>query len=473
MKKFLSKDFLLQNDIAQELYHDCAKQMPIIDYHCHLPPAEIAENRKFENLTKIWLDGDHYKWRAMRTLGIDEKFISGEASDLEKFKKWAFTVPRTLRNPLYHWTQMELKNYFGIEELLSPDNAESIFYQTEEMLQTEDFTSRNLLRYMDVELVCTSDDPVDSLAEHKQIKNSGFEIQVLPTFRPDKAYSFEDPTAYNNYLSKLEEASGISINSFEALLAALENRVAYFDQHGCRLSDHGIPHLYFSPSTSSELEQWFGKVRKGKKLEKDKIHSLKYHILLELGKMYHDHGWVQQYHLGALRNANERMYKKMGPDAGFDSIGDYDQAERLAKFLNELDKTNQLAKTVLYNVNPKDSTVMATMAGNFNDGSIKGKVQYGPAWWFLDQKDGLEEQINILSNMGLISCFIGMLTDSRSFLSYPRHEYFRRVLCNLFGNDVENGEVPHNMDLLKSTIADICYYNAKEYFNVEMKKKVS
>lgn len=472
MQNFLGDNFLLETETSRELYHNCAKHLPIIDYHCHLSPRDIAENRHFENLTEIWLYGDHYKWRAMRTLGIDEKYITGDTSDFEKFEKWAQTVPYTLRNPLYHWTHMELKNYFGIEELLNPDSADRIYKQTEEQLQSDDFTARNLLRRMDVQMVCTTDDPLDSLQYHHKLQNSDFEIKVLPTFRPDKAYAFEDPVAYNNYLDKLEEVSGISINCFEKLIEALKKRIEFFHEHGCILSDHGLKDLHFVPASDNDLNNWFAKLRQGKPLNISQIRRLRCHVLTELSKMYHERGWIQQFHLGALRNTNDRMMQKLGPDSGFDSIGDFCHAQDLAGFFNELDKTNQLTKTILYNLNPKDNAVMATMIGNFNDGSVKGKMQFGPAWWYLDQKEGIEEQLNVLSNMGLLSCFVGMLTDSRSFFSYSRHEYFRRILCNLFGNDVENGELPDDTDLLKSTISDICYFNAKEYFNFKVEHEV-
>lgn len=469
----LTKDFLLQTETSRRLYHDKAKSMPIIDYHCHLPPKDIAENRCFDNLTKIWLDGDHYKWRAMRALGVDEEFITGEAPDEEKFKKWAQSVPSTVRNPLYHWTHMELKTYFGIDKLLNSDTADEIYKQATEQLQTEEFSTQNLLRRMNVEVVCTTDDPVDSLEYHRQIQNDDFEIKVLPAFRPDKAFAFEHPESYIRYLSKLEEAADISINNLSDLMAALENRMDFFDRHGCKLSDHGLEKLYYQPVSDSELEKLFTEVRRGKTLSGSQIHGLKYFVLRELGKMYSQREWVQQFHLGALRNANTRMMKQLGPDTGFDSIGDFSQARNLAKFLDELDKTDQLAKTILYNLNPADNAIFATMAGNFNDGSIRGKMQHGSGWWYLDQKDGMEEQMNTLSNMGLLSCFVGMLTDSRSFLSYPRHDYFRRILCNLFGNDVENGELPNDTELLKGIVGDICYHNAKEYFNFHIEQAVS
>lgn len=466
--QFLTDNFLLYTETAQLLYYECASKMPVIDYHCHLPPSEIASDRQFENLTQIWLQGDHYKWRAMRTLGVDEKYITGDASDAEKFYQWATTVPYTLRNPLYHWTHMELKAYFGTDYLLNRDTAQTVYKTANEQLQTPAFSTRNLLRKMNVEVVCTTDDPADTLEYHRKIKEDGFEVKVLPTFRPDNAFAFEKPAYYNKYLDRLEEAAGISISSLDDLLTALENRIDFFNDNGCRLSDHGLEKIFFESHTdeySEQLNRYFTDVRSGKPLHSNQIRALKHRILLELGKMYHQKGWVQQFHLGTLRNTNERMMNKLGPDSGFDSIGDFSQARNLADFLNELDRTEQLTKTILYNSNPADNEVIATMTGNFNDGSVKGKMQYGSAWWFLDQKDGIEKQLNVLSNMGLLSCFIGMLTDSRSFLSYPRHEYFRRILCNLIGADVEKGELPDDMELLKELIADVCYNNAKEYFN--------
>jgi len=472
MKDFLTEHFLLETETAQRLYHNCAKHLPIIDYHCHLSPRDIAEDRQFDNLTEIWLNGDHYKWRAMRTLGIDEKYITGEGSNFEKFQKWAETVPYTLRNPLYHWTHLELKKYFGITKLLNADTAEEIYQKTAQKLQTGEFSTRNLLRRMDVKMVCTTDDPVDSLEHHAKIKSDDFDISVLPAFRPDQVYAFDDPETYNTYLDKLEEVSNIAIDNFDSLIRALEQRIDFFNQNGCKISDHGLKTIYYEPTTEENLNNWFRDIRRGQSLSPNQQRSLRYHILIELGKMYHKRGWVQQFHLGALRDTNKRMLDKAGKDSGFDSIGDYSHAEDLAAFLNELDKSNQLSKTILYNLNPKDNAVMATMAGNFNDGSTKGKMQYGPAWWYLDQKEGIEAQLDTLSNMGLLSSFVGMLTDSRSFLSYSRHEYFRRILCNLFGNDIENGELPHDLDLINSIISDICYYNAKEYFNLKIEEKV-
>lgn len=463
---FITEDFLLTNNFAKTLYHTYAKGLPIIDYHCHLSPQDIADNRQFENLTKIWLDGDHYKWRAMRTLGIDEKYITGKASDEEKFSKWADAVPYTLRNPLYHWSHLELKRYFGIDQLLAPSSASEIYSIATTKLKDPAFKTRTLLTKMNVEVVCTTDDPIDTLEHHQKIKADGFSIKVLPAFRPDKAYAVENPSVYNSYLEKLSQVSSIDVVSFSSLIKALENRINFFQANGCKLSDHGLEQLYYpEPGTNLNIEQLFLKVKKLENLNTLETHYFKYCVLLELGRLYHAKGWTQQFHLGALRNTNERMLRTLGPDTGFDSIGDFSQSRNLAKFLNELDSTNQLSKTILYNLNPSDNEIIATMIGNFNDGSIKGKIQFGSGWWFLDQKDGMEKQINALSNMGLLSCFVGMLTDSRSFLSYPRHEYFRRILCNLIGKDVENGELPADKKWLGKIVSDICYHNAKSYFN--------
>lgn len=466
MKRFITDDFLLQTDFAKTLFHSYAKNLPIIDYHCHLPPEAIAENHRFKTLTEIWLKGDHYKWRAMRTLGVPEKFITGNASDREKFGQWANTVPYTMRNPLYHWTHLELQRYFQVNELLSSESAESIYEKCNHLLASPEYFTRSLLTKMKVEVICTTDDPADSLDAHRMLSELDFGITVLPTFRPDKAYAAEDPKAYSEYLKKLGQASNIGITTFDNLLTALQSRIEFFHAVGGRLSDHGLEQLYF-PARGKQYnpETLFEKVFKGTELTSDELQFFKYAVLLELGKMYHAKKWTQQFHLGALRNTNERMLQLLGPDTGFDSIGDFSHSVSIAKFLNALDKTDQLAKTILYNLNPADNEVMATMIGNFNDGSTKGKIQFGSAWWFLDQKDGMEKQINTLSNLGLLSCFIGMLTDSRSFMSYPRHEYFRRILCNIIGNDVKNGELPADEKWLGKLVSDICYYNAKRYFN--------
>lgn len=465
MKNFITEDFLLQTDFAKTLYHTYAKNLPVIDYHCHLSPEDIAQNHAFQNLTEIWLKGDHYKWRAMRTLGIDEKYITGNASDNEKFNQWAYTVPYTVRNPLYHWTHLELQRYFNVEELLSPDTATSVYQACTGKLNTPEYHTVGLLKKMNVEVICTTDDPVDTLEPHQKIAAQQIGIKVLPTFRPDKAFAVENPGPYSEYLKKLGAASGITINSFANLLEALKNRIDYFHSLGCKLSDHGLEQLYFPASGSTyNAETLFKKVTGLNPLTAEETAYFKYAVLIELGRMYHAKGWTQQFHLGALRNTNARMLQKLGPDTGFDSIGDFSQSRAIAQFLNALDSTNQLSRTILYNLNPADNEVMGTMIGNFNDGSTKGKIQFGSAWWFLDQKDGMEKQINALSNMGLLSCFIGMLTDSRSFMSYPRHEYFRRILCNIIGNDVKNGELPADEKWLGKIVSDICYHNAHAYF---------
>ncbi|MBT9393562.1 glucuronate isomerase [Hymenobacter sp. NST-14] len=467
MKPFLNEDFLLRTATARTLYHAYAQQMPIIDYHNHLLPDQIAEDRQFDTITQVWLYGDHYKWRAMRTNGVPERYITGDASDWEKFEKWAETVPQTVRNPLYHWTHLELQRYFGITELLNPASARRIYDQCNALLQTPGYSVRNLLRKMNVEALCTTDDPSDSLEHHRALQSSGFEIQVLPTFRPDKAMAVEDAATYNAYLDKLGQSAAVDIHTYHDLQTALRLRHDYFAALGCRLSDHGLEQLYAADYTDAEINDIFLKIRGGAELTAAEVVLFKSALLILLAEMDWEKGWTQQFHLGALRNNNARMLRQLGPDTGWDSIGDFSQGRALSRFLDCLDGQDKLAKTILYNLNPADNELMATMVGNFNDGSVAGKVQFGSGWWFLDQKDGMEKQLNALSNMGLLSRFVGMLTDSRSFLSYPRHEYFRRVLCNLLGTDVENGELPDDLELLGSIVQNICYHNAKAYFGFE------
>jgi glucuronate isomerase len=464
-KTFIDEDFLLRSETARILYHDYAKEMPIIDYHCHLPPDQIAQDKQFENLTQIWLYGDHYKWRAMRANGINEKYCTGDAGDWEKFEQWAATVPYTMRNPLYHWTHLELLRYFDIDILLNKDTAREIYDECSEKLKQKDFSVRNLLRRMNVKVICTTDDPTDSLEYHQIIRDSDLDIKVLPTFRPDKAMLLVDsPADFQQYLNTLFEVAGVSNGStYEDLLAALKNRHDFFAEMGGRLSDHGLEHIYASFDESAAREA-LAETLSGKTSSDELRTAFKSVLLYDLAKMDHSKDWAQQFHLGALRNNNSRMLSTLGPDTGWDSIGDYSQAQALSKFLNKLDSTDQLAKTVLYNLNPGDNEVLATMTGNFNDGTVPGKMQFGSGWWFLDQKDGMEKQMNALSNIGLLSRFVGMLTDSRSFLSYPRHEYFRRILCNLIGNDVENGELPKDIPWLGKLVQDISYNNAKNYF---------
>lgn len=465
MKPFMDKNFLLHTETAQKLYHEYAAKMPIFDYHCHINPKDIAEDRRFNTITEIWLAGDHYKWRGMRTNGVDERFCTGDASDWEKFEKWAETVPHTLRNPLFHWTHLELKKFFGINEVLSPKNARKIYDACNEKLNSPEYSCRNIIRMANVHTICTTDDPVDNLQYHQQIKADGFEVAVLPAWRPDKAMMVDDPDFFNSYINQLASVSGVEINTFNNLLAALDKRHRYFHDNGCRLSDHGLETAYAEDYTAKEIRAIFTKVRSGNKLDQDEILKFKSCMLYEFGVMDHSRGWAQQFHIGALRNNNTRLFNKLGPDTGFDSIGDKPVAEPLSKLLNRLDTEDKLCKTVLYNLNPSDNELYATMIGNFQDGSVPGKIQYGSGWWFLDQKDGMEKQINALSNLGLLSRFVGMLTDSRSFLSYTRHEYFRRTLCNILGNDVENGEIPNDMELLGQMVENISFNNAKNYFN--------
>jgi glucuronate isomerase len=463
-KPFLNDDFLLQTDTARQLYHEFARPMPIIDYHCHLPPDQIGADTQFDNLTQIWLYGDHYKWRAMRTNGVNERYCTGDASDYEKFEKWAETVPYTVRNPLYHWTHLELQRYFGVSDVLNGKNARPVFDRCSEQLRTPEFSVRSLLRKMKVETVCTTDDPADSLEHHRRIANDGFDIQVLPTFRADKAMAVDAPASYNTYLERLGAAADVEILTYDDLLTALRQRHDCFAEMGCRLSDHGLEQLYAEPYQESEIRTIFTKIRGGQALNGIEMLKFKSAMLVQLAEMDWEKSWTQQFHLGALRNNNSRMLTQLGPDTGWDSIGDFSQGRAMADFLDRLDTQNKLAKTILYNLNPGDNELIATMVGNFNDGSVAGKVQFGSGWWFLDQKDGMEKQINALSNMGLLSRFVGMLTDSRSFLSYPRHEYFRRILCNLFGNDIENGELPDDISWTGQVIQNICYSNAKAYF---------
>jgi glucuronate isomerase len=468
MQSFLSDDFLLQTETARRLYHDYAKNQPIFDYHCHLPVEEIASDKNFLNLTRIWLNGDHYKWRAMRANGIDEELITGSASDHEKFRAWAATVPKTLRNPLYHWTHLELKHPFGIEGiLLNEDTADSIYSQCNELLGQSDFSACGLMKRMKVNVVCTTDDPVDTLEHHQKIAAGDFcPTRVLPAFRPDKAMAIETPDSYNNYLESLQQAANTDIVSYQDLLTALQKRHDFFHENGCRLSDHGLEQPYCEEFTDREIDDIFATVRSGKIVEISNVHQFKTALMLDLARMDSQKGWTQQFHFGALRNTNDGAMEALGPDTGYDSIGDFEIGRPLAKFFNILSTEGNLAKTILYNVNPRDNELLAAMIGNYQDGSIPGKMQFGSAWWFNDQKDGMERQINSLSNMGLLSRFVGMLTDSRSFLSYPRHEYFRRILCNLFGGDVERGELPNDLELVGNTVVDICYNNAVQYFGI-------
>lgn len=461
----MDENFLLQTKTAQDLYYNHAAKMPIFDYHCHINPKQIAEDVRFENITQIWLYGDHYKWRGMRTNGVDEKYCTGNATDREKFDKWAETVPQTLRNPLFHWTHLELKRFFGVEKVLSPKTADEIWEACNEKLNSPGYSVRGIIKMANVHTICTTDDPVDSLEYHRQIKASGFETKVLPAWRPDKAMAVENQKTYNEYIDQLADVAATNISTFSNLMSALDKRHAFFHENGCRLSDHGLETAIAEDYTSSEIVIIFAKIRSGKELTHTEILKFKSAMLYEFGVLDHSRGWSQQFHIGALRNNNTRLFKKLGADVGFDSIGDFEIARPLSKLLDRLDMENRLAKTVLYNLNPRDNELIGTMIGNFQDGSVPGKMQFGSGWWFLDQKDGMEKQINALSNLGLLSRFVGMLTDSRSFLSYTRHEYFRRTLCNILGNDVEKGEIPNDMELLGQMVENISFNNAKNYFN--------
>lgn len=460
---FLTDDFLLNTEPARRLYHEYAKDMPIIDFHCHLPAEQIATNYTFDNLTEIWLKGDHYKWRAMRALGVDEQYITGLASDREKFFQWAKIVPYVMRNPLYHWTHMELKNPFGVNQNLSGENAHSIYDYCTELLQKE-YSTQRLLNHFKVEVVGTTDDPCDSLEFHRAIKGTHPGYQVAPTFRPDQALNIEVKPGFQKYIQQLSSVSNVVITSFDTLLEALKSRHDLFDEMGCRASDHGQTHLYAADYTLSEVNSIFIKGLEGQELDDEQVMKFKSAVQYELALLDWARGWVQQFHLGAIRNNNSRLLTTLGKDIGVDSMGDYLQMEMMSRFFNRLDQENKLAKTVIYNVNPSQNESFATMAGNFQDGTLRGKMQWGSAWWFLDQKDGMIDQINVLSNMGVLSTFIGMITDSRSFLSFPRHEYFRRILCQLFGQDIVNGELPNDLPWIGKIIQDISYHNAKQFF---------
>ena len=465
MNTFITDDFLLQTDTARELYHRFAEPQPIFDYHCHIPPDQIAENKTFRNLCEIWLAGDHYKWRALRTNGVAERFITGDASDWEKFLAWARTVPNTLRNPLHHWTHLELKRHFGIDELLDENSAQRIWDRANEQLAS--MPAQEILKRNRVTVVCTTDDPTDSLEHHQKIAQSGISTRVYPTFRPDKALAVDQPTAFNAWVDKLSAVSGMDCNNFANFLAALKKRHDFFHEMGGRLSDHGLPHCYADDCTEAEAAWMFDEARAGKPPAKADADKFRSHLMLFFGELDASRGWTKQLHIGALRNNNTRLARAVGADIGCDSTGDWPQAEALSRYLDKLDARGQLPRTILYNLNPRDNYVFATMIGNFQDGSVAGKIQFGSGWWFLDQKEAMEWQINALSSLGLLSRFVGMLTDSRSFLSYPRHEYFRRILCNLLGRDMENGELPHDIGMLGALVKNICHDNAKNYFGLE------
>lgn len=467
MKAFLDENFLLETPTAQLLYHDHVKNLPIIDYHCHLDPKLIAKNHRFKNITELWLSGDHYKWRLMRANGVDEQFITGDASDWDKFMKFAEAIPYTMRNPMYHWTHMELQRVFGIDKLLSPKTATEIYDKCNKMLQQDGFTARGLMKKFKVEVVCTTDDPCDTLTYHDQIKDSDFDIKVLPTWRPDKSLAVENSSEFVSYIQKLSNVSGAKINSFKDYIKAIKNRHDYFNSMGCKLSDHGIEAFYSDDCSIEEAEAIFKKVYIEKNDLTDKeIGKFKSKMLYENAILNFEKGWVQQFHFGAIRNNNTKMFNSIGADTGYDSIDDNSNlAASMSRFFDRLQTQDKLAKSIVYNLNPRDNYLVATMVANFQEGPVAGKIQFGSGWWFLDQKDGMEDQMNVLSTQGLLSRFVGMLTDSRSFISYPRHEYFRRILCNLIGNDIEEGLLPASeMEFIGQMVENISYYNAKDYF---------
>lgn len=467
-RPFITDNFMLQSDEAVRLYHDYAADQPIIDYHCHLPPEEVAQDVSWENISQVWLNGDHYKWRQMRTNGIDEYFCTGGASDREKFDKFAETLPHLLRNPIYHWSHLELARYFGIDDcVLSPKTADSIWERTQARF-AKGLSARQLMTQSRVKLVCTTDDPADSLEHHKAVLADPFGTQMLPTWRPDKAMAIEQGQAYNAYLDRLGAAADIEINSYARLLEALYKRHDYFASVGCKLSDHGITTCWFAPATEAEIVAIFDKARAGHAVNPTEEAQFKTAMLLEFGRMDAAKGWTKQLHIGAMRNNNSRMFEQLGPDTGYDSIGDWQYAEPLSRLLDTLNSEDALPKTIIYNLHPRDNEVIATLIGNFQDGSVAGKLQFGSGWWFLDQKDGMERQLEALSQLGSLGRFVGMLTDSRSFLSYTRHEYFRRVLCNLLGRDMVEGAVPYDFELIGQLVENISYHNAANYFGFDL-----
>jgi glucuronate isomerase len=467
VKTFIDEDFLLETDVARDLYHSWVAQLPIIDYHCHLPVEQIARDHTFRSITEVWLDGDHYKWRAMRANGVAERFCTGDATDWEKFEAWARTVPATLRNPLYHWTHLELKNPFGVTELLDKRSARSIFDRCNAQLPS--LSTQALLRHFCVAIVCTTDDPADTLDHHYALaQRNNPDTRVVPTWRPDAALNVDDPEAFKAWLARLEAAAKMSITTIADLFDALDRRHAAFHEAGCRASDHGLEQIDAEPWTDEEVAKTFDAARAGRVPGPDAARRYKSALLHRFAVMDHARGWVQQYHLGALRNTNTRMRRLLGADTGLDSIGDFEMARGMARFFDRLDQTSQLAKTILYNNNPRDNELFATMIGNFQDGSVPGKMQYGSAWWFLDQLDGMTRQLNALSNMGLFARFVGMVTDSRSFLSYSRHEYFRRLVCNLLGDDVRRGLLPDDREMLGRVAQDVSFFNARDYLGLEL-----
>ena len=469
---FIHEDFLLHSASARRLYHGFAEDEPILDFHSHLSPADILNNRSFGDLFEIWLEGDHYKWRAMRANGIAEEFCTGSAPPYEKFLAWARTVPHTLRNPLYHWTHLELARYFGVHDLLDETSARRIWDSANDQLRQPDFSAQALLRKFSVYALCTTDDPCDDLGIHRELAAVDANCAVYPTFRPDKALMVDAPDAFNRWMALLGRTSDSEIVALDNLLMALRKRHDYFHQAGARLSDHGLPYCYASSCTESEAERIFENARSGRAATPEEHEKFASFMMLFFGRLDAEKGWAKQLHLGAMRSVNSRAQATLGPDTGFDTIGDRSQAARLCSYLDLLDREGALPKTIVYNLNPADNYACATAVGNFQDGSIPGKIQFGSAWWFLDQKEGIEQHLNALSNTGLLARFVGMVTDSRSFMSFPRHEYFRRVLCNLIGQEVENGDLPNDERLLGTIIRNLCYENARRYLGLATGKSV-
>lgn len=468
MKQFMDKDFLLETETAKMLFHKYAEKTPILDYHCHINPREIAEDRKFDNITQVWLGGDHYKWRQMRSNGVDEKYITGDAPDREKFQKWAETLEKAIGNPLYHWSHLELQRYFGYMGALNGETAEEVWNLCNAKLQEDSMTVRNLIKQSNVKLICTTDDPVDSLEWHEKIAaDDTFDVQVLPAWRPDKAMNIEKPE-YLDYLKTLSEVSGVEIQSFKALCEALKVRLEYFNERGCKVSDHALEYVMYVPASDEELEEIFARRMAGEAMMKEDQLKFKTAFMIFVGRQYHRLGWAMQLHYGCKRDNNELMYHKLGPDTGYDCIDNYAPSAQMADFMNALIKTDELPKTILYSLNPNDNASIGTILGCFQDASVAGKIQQGSAWWFNDHKQGMTEQMVSLANLGLLGNFIGMLTDSRSFLSYTRHEYFRRILCNLIGNWVENGEYPADEKVLGKMVENISYNNAVNYFGFDL-----
>lgn len=464
-KAFMDDNFLLETATAQKLYHEYAAHQPIIDYHCHLPPAQIADNKQFKNITEIWLGGDHYKWRLMRSSGITEDYCTGNQPDQEKFRAFCRILPMAIGNPMYHWSHLELRRYFGVDLIINEQNADAIWEACNAKISKPELSARGLMTGSNVKAVCTTDDPIDDLAHHAQIKKSGFEVKVLPTFRPDKAFNI-DRTGFQDYIRKLAEVSGVAINNFADVTRALDARLEYFASHGCKVSDHAIDIAFYAEAGEAELSAILAKAMNNEAVSQDQADKYKTAIMLHLGRRYAQRGWAMQLHIGAQRNNSARMFRNLGPDTGFDSIADDLISAKISRFLDALDGDNQLPKTIIYNLNPMHNEVLGTMIGNFQDGSCVGKIQFGSGWWFLDQKDGMTRQLTALSQLGNLGAFVGMLTDSRSFLSYTRHEYFRRILCNLLGGWVENGEYPADWQALRKIVEGICYNNAEAYFKL-------